>query len=59
MSDATWFGPDGTEETYFLLGESEINLPDKKGKYFQYKVEMTSNNPEVTPVLDKIEIIYD
>ena len=59
LSDATWFGPDGTEETYFLLGENEIDLPDKQGQYFQYRVEMASNNSEVSPVLDKIEIIYD
>ena len=58
LSSALWFGPDGTESTYFLLGENEILVP-KEGQYFQYKVEMSSTNPELSPVLDKIEIIYD
>ncbi len=59
LSDATWFGPDGTNGTYFLLGETPIDLPTKQGQYLQYRVEMTSDSPELSPILDKIEIVYD
>lgn len=59
LSDAQWFGPDGTENSYFTLGENEINLPTQQGPYFQYKVEMTSENYELSPILNKIEITYE
>lgn len=58
MSDATWFGPDGTENTYFEgLGSHEITSGDHRGQYLQYKIIMTSNGL-TAPTLDKIEIYY-
>jgi prepilin-type N-terminal cleavage/methylation domain-containing protein len=58
LQDSNWFGPNGTQNSYFSLGENLINLPQLNGKYFQYRVLMESDHTN-TPVLDKIEILYD
>ncbi len=59
MINTTWFGPDGTENTSFSLGETEITLPSREGPYFQYKADLVSNESLLTPTLDKIDITYE
>jgi hypothetical protein len=56
--DDSWFGPDGTEGTYFTgTGAHEITSGEQRGRYLQYKIVLTSNITE-TPLVDKIEIYY-
>jgi prepilin-type N-terminal cleavage/methylation domain-containing protein len=59
LSDANWFGPDGTIDSHFTVGHNEITLPAIPGRYLQYRIIMTSNDIEKSPILDKIEIVYD
>ena len=57
MSGSVWFGPD-IDDTFFNgVGSFEINHPDIRGRYFQYKITMESNIVS-TPTIDKIEIYY-
>lgn len=56
----TWnfIGPDGTSNSYFE--DSEFNLPStlNNNRYFRYKVYLQTNDPSVTPSLDKISLSF-
>lgn len=56
----TWnfVGPDGSENTYFE--SSEFSLPQSfyNKRYLRYKVFLKTEDPSVTPSLDKIEISF-
>ena len=59
--NSTWnfVGPDGTQNTYFEAREFEIPsfLQDKK--FLKYKVYMQTNDPLISPSLDKIKISFN
>jgi len=58
LSGATWFGPDGTGSTYFVVdGAQEIPAIANGNRYIQYKAELTSNT-EIAPVLEEVVISY-
>jgi prepilin-type N-terminal cleavage/methylation domain-containing protein len=56
----TWnfIGPDGTENTFFEIQNFDIPLILNNKRYFRYKVYLQTNNPSLTPSLDKISIYY-
>jgi len=59
LSDAVWFGPDGTEATYFS-GANTFVLPiiNDSTRYFQYKIFFESNTA-VSPILEEMIIGYE
>lgn len=58
--NSTWnfVGPDGTENSFFET--QEFSLPGflVNKRYFRYKVYLKTNDPSITPSLDKITIFY-
>jgi hypothetical protein len=56
----TWnfVGPDGTNNTYFETQEFDIpSFLDNK-RYLRYKVFLITDEPTITPILDKIDISF-
>ncbi len=60
LESATWIGPDGTNSTWYTE-PTYAEIPDSlDGKqYMQFKVYMTTENQDVTPILEKIDIFYE
>lgn len=57
LSTASWFGPDGTDATYFSQsGEVIPDTPDTR--WVQYKMYLTSDGT-ATPVLSDITVDYE
>jgi type II secretory pathway pseudopilin PulG len=56
----TWnfVGPDGTNNTYFENQEFDIPAFLNNKRYLRYKVFLTTDDPTITPILDKIDIIF-
>jgi prepilin-type N-terminal cleavage/methylation domain-containing protein len=56
----TWnfVGPDGTNNTYFETQEFDIPAFLDNKRYLRYKVFLTTNDPIITPILDKVDISF-
>lgn len=55
----TWnyVGPDGTNATYFTVGNNDINTA-QMGRYIRYKVYLSTNNVSYTPNVGDISITF-
>ncbi|MDD4251312.1 MAG: GLUG motif-containing protein [Candidatus ainarchaeum sp.] len=53
---APWLGPDGTNETNYLVDGETINSIHDKNSWVQYKATLTTTNTSVTPTLYDINI---
>jgi len=51
-------GPDGTNNSYFESQAFDIPSFFNNNRYFRYKVFLETNDPSVTPALDKIDISF-
>ncbi|MCA9385413.1 hypothetical protein KC717_02070 [Candidatus Dojkabacteria bacterium] len=60
LSGEDWFGPDGTDQTYFEDGVGGyIPLSEQNGRYLQFRVELETNNSAFTPQLHDVVVIYE
>jgi len=53
-----FYGPDGTENSYFTQPQGEDIPNTLKGKYWCYKVILESTVPTYTPIIDEVIITY-
>lgn len=56
----TWdyFGPDGTDSTYYEVPGTAINSKHNQDRYIRYKVFLSTNNVNITPVLTSVNLNY-
>lgn len=58
LNQATWFGPDGTDQTFFQSGDPITIPPGVTGtRRVQYRIEFIQTTNDV-PLLSDIEIFY-
>ncbi|TSC96093.1 MAG: Uncharacterized protein CEN88_399, partial [Candidatus Berkelbacteria bacterium Licking1014_2] len=58
LSWTGFVGPDGTITSYFSATGGVVPLNRNRGQYFRYKAFLTTNNPSVTPALEKLILNY-
>lgn len=56
----TWefIGPDGTENSYYTVSGTTISSVNNNSRYIRYKVFLSTENPEKTPVFSNVNINY-
>lgn len=60
ISPATWEfkGPDGTVDTYYTNSNTVINIAHHDQRYFRYKVFLSTQNADYSPVLSDIFVSF-
>lgn len=60
VAEATWVGPDGTAGTYYTdPSYAEIPTLHDGNRYIQFIAYLSTENPDYTPELHKIDIFYE
>ena len=53
-----FLGPDGTSESYYNTENIAINEVHNNSQYLRYKLFLTTNNNDFTPIVSDINISY-